>query len=92
MIGSLSSPARNQIDYITITTGGNSVSFGDLTYSTHSISSTASKIRGIFAGGATTTNDINYVIINTQGDAVDFGDLSVGRQRLNAASNGHGGL
>ena len=91
MIGALASPARNQIDYFTIATGGNSVNFGDLTSTNHSIASTASKTRGIFAGGGSSVG-INYVIINTQGDAVGFGDLTVGRQRFNAASNAHGGL
>ena len=52
--------------------------------------------RGVFPGGRnasnTMTDDMDYINISSTGDAQDFGDLTVGRQGVNACSNGHGGL
>ena len=35
---------------------------------------------------------IDFVHIMTTANAQDFGDLTIGRQGVNACSNGHGGL
>jgi hypothetical protein len=94
------SSQANIIDYITISTLGNSVRFGNLTTNgaRRFISGASSATRGIFAGGYgagpthTTTNTIDYITILTQGDAVDFGDLTTSRATNGGLSNAHGGL
>ena len=70
----------NAINYITISTSGNSQEFGDLTVARSRTSSYGSKTRGIWAGGNPVTNTIDFVHIATTGDAVNFGDLTVARR------------
>ena len=81
-------------DYLTFSTLGNSVSFGDLAYARFSACTGGSRIRGLWLGGRTPTlqNYIDYVSIQTGGQAVDFGDKQTSFSYGTAASNGHGGL
>jgi len=72
------------IEFTTIATLGNAVSFGNLTSARQQVGSCSSPTRGLFASGAnvdavpgTKTNTIDYVTIATQGDALDFGDLTI---------------
>ena len=66
----------NTIDKIEIATTGNSVDFGDLSFTRSQSGGAGSSTRGVFAGGrAPEISTINYVIISSQGDANDFGDL-----------------
>ena len=82
----------NIIDYITISTVGNAIDFGDCT-ANHYTAGSASSTRMISGGGGTPyTNAIQYVEIMTTGNAADFGDLSTTRRHLESCSNGHGGL
>ena len=67
--------ATNVIQYITITTTGNSIDFGDVTIARFLGASCASSTRGIFGGGNGPQNTIDYVTISTLGNATDFGDL-----------------
>lgn len=74
---------NNVIEYITISSTGNAVQFGNLTTSGARafIAAAASSVRGIFAGGYTApsfTNTIDYITISTTGSAIDFGDLTKG--------------
>ena len=87
----------NTIEYVTISTLGNSADFGDLTVARAQIGGAASPTRGIFMGGnipssPNTVTTIDYVEISSLGDAIDFGDLLQNRRNGAAASNGHGGL
>ena len=81
-------PTSN-MDYITIASEGNGVTFGTCNQ-TGGAGSLASSTRALFGGGySNTTNAIQYVEIMTLGNSVDFGDL---RSRSNfeyiaAASN-----
>ena len=69
--------AVNTIDKIEIATTGNSVDFGDLSFTRSQSGGAGSSTRGVFAGGrAPEISTINYVIISSQGDANDFGDLT----------------
>ena len=81
--------ASNVIDYVTISSIGNAVDFGDLTVSRWYNTSTSSPTRGITAGGATpaASNTIDYVTISSIGNAVDFGDLTQGRYGVSGCSN-----
>ena len=74
----------NVIDYVTISTTGNSTSFGSLTLPRFNHSSLSNSTRGLFAGGLytpgggyTDQNIIDYITIASLGSANDFGDLSV---------------
>ena len=69
----------NVIDYITISTAGNAVNFGDLLDKTSYLGSVASRTRGVYVGGSaegTTQNVMQYVTISSTGDAINFGDLT----------------
>ena len=94
--GEVASPATftNIIDYITISTLGDAVDFGDLISQTKSLTACASSTRGLFAGGIapSNVNTINYVTILSTGNAQDFGDLTDTRRDFAACSNAHGGL
>ena len=84
IFGGFLSPANiNGIDYITISTTGDSVSFGDLSETADSSAAFASSTRGLCAGGARTpsrsnSNLIDYITISSTGNAFDFGDLASG--------------
>ena len=94
MGGEYSSPAGriNHIDYVTISTFGNAVYFGDLTVKKAYNGATSNSIRGISAGGVPLTNVIDYITISTIGNAQDFGDLTSARYGVSALSDSHGGL
>ena len=77
------SAVLNTLQYITIATLGNASDFGDLSYTTHSMSACASSTRGLFGSGFRGTtplnvgdNTINYISIQSTGNAFDFGDLN----------------
>jgi len=76
-----SAPAEtNIIDYITMSSTGNTQDFGDLTDPRRGLASACNSTRGVFAGGNVdpgSTNLIDYITIATTGNAQDFGDLAV---------------
>ena len=91
---SLNAGAVNQIEYLTISTTGNSVNFGDLTavnIGGAGVSSPTRFCRGAGAGSSYQTS-IEYIEIATEGNAVDFGDIPNNRGYIAACSNAHGGL
>ena len=84
----------NIIDYITITTAGNAIDFGDLTETRGVGGAGSSRTRGLFCGGNNnpsplkTSNVVDYVTISSTGNAVDYGDLTVkGGHGIAAMSN-----
>jgi len=83
------------IDYITISSTGNSTNFGDLTQSRDKLDAASNGIsnRGLFAGGytgAARINTIDYITITSTGNATNFGDMTSIRMGLAATSNAHG--
>ena len=103
--GEISPTFQRNMEFVTISSGGNAVKFGDLLQSggLRQQGSASSPTRGMFAGGSNDTpsastvyNQIQYVEIATEGDAVDFGDLVGGTARWQimngTTSNAHGGL
>ena len=84
----------NTIDYITISTLGNALDFGDLTDNREylAMGPLSSRTRLVFAGGQSypSPNDemnlIDYVTIASTGDAVDFGDLIGGNSGKNSSA------
>ena len=64
------------IEYINISSLGNSQNFGDLTVARYSGAGMSNSVRGVFGGGwATPLNnlDMHYVTIASEGNAIDFG-------------------
>jgi len=88
------------IEFVTISSLGNSSKFGDLFTGRYGASSCASPTRGIFAGGGesnptfTGYNIIDFITISTLGNAQDFGDLLLpgGKRLLSGCSNSIRGL
>lgn len=66
----------NNIDYITISTTGNALDFGDLTTAQSGKAAVSGASRGVFGGGSPTTNGMEYITFANTGNATDFGDLN----------------
>ena len=94
-------PSTDTIDYITISSDGDAVDFGNLSYSAEGGASLANSVRGIFMGGetpgspSTPNNTIEFVTISSTGNAQEFGDLSFNPLQAAACSSStrgvHGG-
>ena len=80
-------PVAN-IDFITISTTGNTLNFGTLLVSRRGLGSCASSIRGLFGGGygPTFSNVIDYITISSEGNAIDFGDLLAPAYKFSCSS------
>jgi len=90
-------PTMNTIDYITISTLGNTQDFGDLTVARTANSSVSNSTRGIFgAGRFTPTSDgynvIDFVTFSSTGNALDFGDLTSNSPDHKGCSNSTRGI
>lgn len=78
----------NVIDYITISTTGNAIDFGDLLSAYRSSGQCSSSTRGLFAGGVdapgiTNRNNIEFVTISSTGNSTDFsGTLTAARHNI----------
>ena len=66
-----------EIEYITISTLGNSQTFGNLSSNRYLCQGVSDGTRGVVGGGDNSgaVNIIEYITIASTGDAVDFGDL-----------------
>jgi hypothetical protein len=89
------SGSSNVIDYVTISTTGNAIDFGNLTegarYMAGAGTSNNTNERGIIAGGKNGSNWLNviqYITINSTGNGTDFGDMSQTSGYVVANSNG----
>lgn len=91
--GYTGSPAvwYNTIEYVTISTTGNTQDFGDLTQGRHSSGAMCSSTRGALAGGwaspGVRVNTIDFITIATLGNAQDFGDATQLVQHCPGASS-----
>jgi hypothetical protein len=93
LFGGGQDPANsNVIQYITISSTGNSLDFGDLTIARDKLGSCASSVRGIFGGGEPTTVRLDYVSISSPGNAFIFGDLTQARRFICGTSNSTRGI
>ena len=77
--GGTNPAATNTIEYITISSTGNTTDFGDLTASFLGVAACSSSTRGLFAmgfNGSTPafTNVIEFITISSTGNSADFGD------------------
>jgi hypothetical protein len=91
--GGVNPSQTNVIQYITITSVGNSLDFGDLTSPTYGQSSCSNSTRALFSGGNSSTlglnNVIDYVNAYTKGNAADFGDATVIRRAISIGNAGN---
>jgi len=74
--------ASDTIEFLTISTLGNMVDFGNLTIGTRQGTGFSSSTRAIHAGGfdgSSKRDVLDFVTIASTGDATDFGDLDAGR-------------
>ena len=89
---------ENHIDYVTISSNGNAVDFGDLSQPRAQSSCTAHSTRAVAAGGGGdpwpggSVNFIDYVTIASTGNGQDFGDLMHNLSAGSACSDSNGGL
>ena len=95
------SPARQEaarrMTYVTISTFGNAIDFGNLTCGSRIYPGGAStKTRGIWTGGSAYPvhyNEIDYIQFSSLGDSIDFGDLHRNKGYMTSTtSDSHGGL
>ena len=78
-VGGNTPTSQDKIEYVTISTFGNTQDFGDLTFAATGVAGSASNTRGIFNGtGNPATNTIQFITIASTGNAIDFGDNTVG--------------
>ena len=81
----------NVIQFVTISTLGNSEDFGDLSETgVRYCAGLSSSTRGVRAGGkrgspSTEVDTIDYITMATKGNATDFGNLTDARDQLSAA-------
>ena len=82
-------PTENDtIDYITISTLGNAIDFGNLFSGRYGMSSCASRTRALNWGGYGSNNDtIDYFTMSSLGNSVDFGNSAVNHKYGAALSN-----
>jgi hypothetical protein len=82
---------RNDIQFVHISTTGNSSNFGDLTASKYGAGGGASSTRSLFMGGfvdpATSQTATDYFEFSTKGNAASFGSLTAARAFTSGCSN-----
>ena len=91
---------RQDMDYVTIASDGNAITFGDaLPSATTGINqrsgSGSNQTRAVWAGGldnVTSVNVMEYVTVATTGNSQDFGDLPEKQRAAATLSDSHGGL
>lgn len=87
-------PTTLVIDYITISTTGDSTDFGDLTQTRGGVAAVSNgpNERGVWMGGyiasGTSYDILDYVTINSTGDATDFGNHTSQRWNSSPVNNG----
>ena len=87
----------SRIEFLTLSSSGNMVHFGDLAMGGGSQKqAAASPTRFVIGGGYVQptpfVNSLDFCQIATTGDATDFGDLTSARRGVHNCSNNHGGL
>ena len=90
------SDTLSQCDYITISSSGNALTFGDLTVESRLCAGVSDRQRAVKIGGKNDSvnpmNTMEYITFSTLGDAIDFGDTELATKELGACSDSHGGL
>ena len=93
IFGGGGSPNINTIEYINISTQGNTIDFGDISESVVNGSGLGSSTRGVFGGFSTPLiNTIEYITFSTTSNSLDFGDLTTDRWGTGSTSNNTRGI
>ena len=90
-----SGSVQDVMDYVTVTSIGNAVDFGNLTAATRILSSCSSTTRGVRMGGFSdpaSVDVIDYITIASTGNSQDFGDLSSAKHSIGGSANSTRGL
>ena len=83
----------NIVDFLTISTMGDSQDFGDMPdTNTSTVAPCSSRTRGLFGGGYPYTDRICFFTFASTGDSIDFGNLSQSRSNLNGLGDGIRGV
>ena len=89
-------PGTPRMEYLNMSSQGNSLDFGELSVSRYYVGRASSSIRGLFGGGEgpspNTYDTIDYITIASQGNAIDFGNLTAGGRTASGASSSTRGL
>ena len=81
-----------QIDFLTISTLGNSEDFGDVSTQRSGNPGLSSRTRAVIGAGYGPSNQIEFVTMASKGDATDFGDDVGTSNRAAGVSNGTRGI
>ena len=84
----------NTIDYVEVTTTGNSTDFGNMSSVRQTHSAAGNNVRAIIHGGTSPSlsDDMEYFVPSTQGNTVFFGDATVSHAQNVAYANSIRGL
>ena len=86
----------NSIEYVAISTLGNSVDFGDMTFGAGALGSVSSSTRAVFGGGrqdgSTPGSAMCFITMSSLGNASVFGNLTTARRNLIGCSNSTRGV
>ena len=79
----------NLIQYVTMTTLGNSSDFGDLNELRGSVAAASNAVTGIYGGGGspTTLQSIDKITLASLGNATDYGDLLAATSSFGAGAS-----
>ena len=80
-------PATDALQFVKISSKGDSIDFGDLSRTTYECTAVGSATRGIFMGGLPSTFTIDYLTFSSGGGANDFGNLNLGRYAWNTGAS-----
>ena len=80
---------KNEIQFVTIMTTGNTTDFGDIGSAKDFAAGASNATRGLIAGGRapSATNVIEFVTIATTGNSQDFGDLIEATEEFSGSSS-----
>jgi len=80
--------AKDTIDYLSISTLGNTQDFGDISSGTrYRAGCAASRTRGVFAGGFPETADIHFITIASTGNSTDYSNLTDSKAATSGCSS-----
>ena len=87
-----SATQQDSIEFVTISTLGNSADFGDVAQPAWGRTSASNAVRGIYSCGyynpSSYFNTMDFITLSTLGNSVDFGDNTLARRNVFSAASG----
>ena len=87
-----SATQQDSIEFVTISTLGNSADFGDVALAAWGRTSASNSVRGIYSCGyynpSSYFNTMDFITLSTLGNSVDFGDNTLARRNVFSAASG----